>query len=375
MASKTTTLRAFLIAALAGSVAAGTYGLAAETPETDERAEGTSAATTAPDDAPASFTTADAGSCLTWETAADGTISKFEQADCAGEHRFEVSLRQDLATYPTAEFGPDAPMPNQTRQAQLREELCGAATLHYLGGKFDPNGRYSIAPILPPADAWERGDRTMLCGLQETDRAGEPVLTTGKVVDQDQARVFEPGQCVSVGDTNTLTAVECADPHQLEITSKVDLAGVFPDRTPSVEDQDKHLQDVCTQAAQDYLGGEEQLYQIALRPFWTTQPAAAWEGGSRSVNCALVYSRPEGQFATLAGSAKEGREHLRIDDAPPPERPARRPLRSEQPGGQPATSSQVTVPPNPNDAGAAQDPAPAQQDVQQDTGQDPYTGY
>ena len=54
---------------------------------------------------------------------------------------------------------------------------------------------------------------------------------------------------------------------------------------------------------------------------------------------------------------------------------ARRPLRSEQPGGQPATSSQVTVPPNPNDAGAAQDPAPAQQDVQQDTGQDPYTGY
>ena len=170
----------------------------------------------------------------------------------------------------------------------------------------------------------------MLCGLQETDRAGEPVLTSGRVADQDQARVFEAGQCVAVDAANTLTDVPCADPHQLEITSQVSLADVFPDSTPTVEDQDSHLEDVCTAAAQDYLGGEENLYQVALRPFWTTQTAAAWEGGSRSVNCALVFSRPEGGFATLTGSATEGREHLRIDDAPPPERPARRPLREQQ---------------------------------------------
>ena len=330
MASKQSALRSFLIAALAGSVAAGTYTLAADTSDTGETAASTTETSTAPTEEVASFTTADAGSCLTWRVGPDGAITDFEQADCAGEHRFEVSLRQDLATYPTAEFGPDAPMPNQTRQAQLREELCGAGTLRYLSGKYDPNGRYSIAPILPPADAWQRGDRTMLCGLQETDRAGEPVLTSGRVADQDQARVFEAGQCVSVDSANTLTDVPCADPHQLEITSQVSLADVFPDSTPTVEDQDSHLEDVCTAAAQDYLGGEENLYQVALSPFWTTQTAAAWEGGSRSVNCALVFSRPEGGFATLTGSATEGREHLRIDDAPPPERPARRPLREQQ---------------------------------------------
>lgn len=330
MASKQSALRSFLIAALAGSVAAGTYTLAADTSDTGETAASTTETSTAPTEEVAPFTTADAGSCLTWQVGPDGAITDFEQADCAGEHRFEVSLRQDLATYPTAEFGPDAPMPNQTRQAQLREELCGAGTLRYLSGKYDPNGRYSIAPILPPADAWQRGDRTMLCGLQETDRAGEPVLTSGRVADQDQARVFEAGQCVAVDAANTLTDVPCADPHQLEITSQVSLADVFPDSTPTVEDQDSHLEDVCTAAAQDYLGGEENLYQVALRPFWTTQTAAAWEGGSRSVNCALVFSRPEGGFATLTGSATEGREHLRIDDAPPPERPARRPLREQQ---------------------------------------------
>lgn len=360
MASKQSALRSFIIAALAGAVGAGTYTLAAGTSETEPgtQASSTTASSTVSPDQATTFTTADAGACLTWRVAEDGTITGFEQADCEGEHRFEVSLRQDLATYPTSEFGPEAPMPNPTRQAQLREELCGAGTLRYLGGKYDPNGRYSIAPILPPADAWARGDRTMLCGLQETNRAGEPILTSGRVAEQDQARVFEAGQCVAIDASNTLTAVKCEDPHQLEITSQVSLEQVFPDHTPAIEEQDKHLQDVCTEAAQDFMGSEENLYQIALRPFWTTQTPAAWEGGSRSVNCALMFSRPEGGFANLTGSATQGREHLLIDDAPPPKRPQRRPLREEQapPSTAPASDAQ-----NPA-AGAAQ--APAQAPVQ-----------
>jgi len=328
LSRSSTAVRAVAIAALAGSVGAWTYGLTSGTPEADTSAEST---TTVVEEPPAPFTTADAGACLTWEVAEDGTIRHFEQADCAGPHRFEVSLRQDLATYPTSEFGPQAGMPNQTRQAQLREELCGAATLRYLNGVYDPKGRYSVAPILPPADAWARGDRTMLCGLQETNSAGEPVLTSGKVADEDQARVFEAGQCVTIDAANTLNEVPCADPHQLEIVSRVSLAEQFPDHTPSVEEQDAFLGDVCTKAAQDFLGGEEQLYQITLSPFWTTQPGASWEGGSRSVNCALVFSRPEGGFATLRGSAKDGREQLLIDDSVPAPRPERRPLRDQNP--------------------------------------------
>lgn len=349
--TRSSATRAFLIAALAGAVGAGSYGLVADT------GDGAGGATSASGDggvsqsqtggaqasssvSPVTFTTADQGSCLTWDVAADGTVTSFEQADCQGPHRFEVSLREDLGTYPTSEFGPAAPMPSQTRQAQLREELCGAATLRYLDGKFDPTGRYSIAPILPPAPAWERGDRTMLCGLQETDRTGEPILTTGKVADEDQARVFEPGQCVGVDAANSLTVVDCAAPHQMEITSKVALGTIFPDHTPAIEEQDRHLGDVCTAAAQDYLGGEENLYRISLQPFWTTQQPAAWDGGSRSVNCALVFSRPEGTFAELTGSAQGGREQLRIDGAEPPERPERRPLRP----GAPAAAAPAAAP-------------------------------
>ena len=97
MASKQSALRSFLIAALAGSVAAGTYTLAADTSDTGETAASTTETSTAPTEEITPFTTAAAGSCLTWQVGPDGAITGFEQADCAGEHRFEVSLRQDLS--------------------------------------------------------------------------------------------------------------------------------------------------------------------------------------------------------------------------------------------------------------------------------------
>ncbi|MEH0147783.1 septum formation family protein [Corynebacterium sp. Q4381] len=337
MATKSTAARSFVIAALAGAVGIGSFDLARQQPEGDQVEDNGAQVSKS------SFTTADAGSCLTWDIGPDGAITGFDQTDCAGPHRFEVALREDLGTYPTSEFGPEAPMPSSTRQAQLREELCGAATVRYLDGTYDPAGRYSIAPILPPASAWAEGDRTMLCGLQETDLEGEPVLTSGRVADQDQARVFEAGQCVAIDPSNSLSVVDCGEVHQMEITSTVELASVFPDHTPSVEEQDHHLGDVCTAAAQDYLGGEENLYQITLQPFWTTQKPVSWDGGSRSVNCALVFSRPEGGFADLTGSATGGREQLLIDAAPPAQKPQRRPLRTDAstaPATEPAVEPQ-----------------------------------
>jgi len=221
-------------------------------------------------------------------------------------------------------------MPDLSRQAQLREELCQTPTLRYLGGRFDPVGRYSIAPILPPAEAWEAGDRTMLCGIQSTDASGVPMLTTGAAAEQDQAVVAQPGQCVYVDDSRSLRTVDCAENHHLETTAIVDLAPVFPEGTPSVEDQDRHLQDACTQAAIDYLGGEENLYQSTLQPYWGTLGQASWIGGSRSVNCSLFHATPEGGFSNLNGTARDGREGLLIDGQPPAEQPERNPLR-EQP--------------------------------------------
>ncbi|MDO5511274.1 septum formation family protein [Corynebacterium sp.] len=332
-------VRTGLVAALAASVAVGSYGIFSADEVTGNGTSPTTVAGAGGDDGSgtdtdadngngsAPFTTADVGACLTWDIAADGTISNFQQASCDGEHRFEISAREDLAAYPSSEFGQNASMPDLTRQAQLREELCQTPTLRYLGGRFDPVGRYSIAPILPPAEAWEAGDRTMLCGIQATDAAGVPMLTTGAAAEQDQAVVAQPGECVFVDDSRSLRTVDCAENHQLETTSIVDLAPVFPEGTPSIEDQDRHLQDVCTRAAIDYLGDEEALYQSTLQPYWGTLGQASWIGGSRSVNCSLFHANPEGGFSNLNRSA---REDLLIDGEPPAEQPPRNPLR-EQP--------------------------------------------
>ncbi|WP_258562742.1 septum formation family protein [Corynebacterium sanguinis] len=345
MVSTTSATRSVIVAVVAGAVAAGSYSFVSESDAASSAASTPSASTTAASPSTpnstssvASFTTADQGACLTWDVVEGGSISGFEQTPCEQEHRFEVSAREDLAAFPSSEFGPNAEIPSQTRQAQLREELCGASTLNYLAGVYDPNGRYSIASILPPAEAWERGDRTMLCGLQVTDASGTPTLTTGRAAEQDQARVLDAGQCAATDASSTLRAVDCAEPHHLEVTSVVSMAEVFPDHTPSVEEQDKYLGDVCTTAAQEYLGGEENLYQVALQPFWTALSAAAWEGGSRSVNCGLVYAN-NGQFATLTGSATAGRDGLRIDGNPPPERPERRPLRQNPESNAPVASA------------------------------------
>jgi hypothetical protein len=326
-------VRTGLVAALAAAVAVGSYGYFSAAPNGDSSSGGSTATgPAAPGNGEdpsgvAPFTTADAGSCLTWDIAADGRVSSFQQADCAGEHRFEVSARENLATYPSSEFGENAPIPDLTRQAQLREELCLNPTLRYLGGQFDPVGRYSIAPILPPAEAWAAGDRTMLCGIQSTDINGTPVLTTGAAADQDQAVVMEPGACVFVDESRSLRTVDCAEDHHLETTLIVDLAPVFPEGTPSVEDQDNHLRDVCTDAAIGYLGEEENLYQSTLQPYWGTLQEASWVGGSRSVNCSLVFANEEGGFATLNGTARDGREGFTINGQPPAEQPERNPLR------------------------------------------------
>ncbi|QGU05733.1 septum formation family protein [Corynebacterium comes] len=327
-------VRIGLVAALAAAVAVGSYDyFSAAGSGTSASGGGTSISGPAvPTDGAnptgvAPFTTADVGSCLTWDIAADGTVSNFQQADCSAEHRFEISARENLATYPSSEFGTNATMPDLTRQAQLREELCHTPTMRYLGGRFDPVGRYSIAPILPSAEAWAAGDRTMLCGVQATDAEGTSTLTVGAAAEQDQAVVAEPGACVFVDESRSLRTVDCAADHQLETTLVVDLAPVFPEGTPSIEDQDNHLRDVCFQAAIGYLGEEENLYQSTLQPYWGTLQEVSWVGGSRSVNCSLVFADAAGGFATLNGTARDGRGGFTINGQPPAEPPPRNPLR------------------------------------------------
>src|SRR5699024_4263378 len=61
-----------------------------------------------PGDSSTPFTEASAGDCVTWDVGSDGSFSNFSVSDCVDEHRFEVATVENLAIYPTREFGPEA---------------------------------------------------------------------------------------------------------------------------------------------------------------------------------------------------------------------------------------------------------------------------
>lgn len=314
------------LAALCGGVGAGAYTfVSADDPEkvnvtkprNDETEEEVQAM---------AFTNADTGACVNWKRGQDNQNTDFLTVDCQKPHRFEVSAREDLGAYPSSEFGKDAKQPDTQRQAELSQELCDGPTLRYLKGNLDPNGRYTISPILPPESAWEQGDRTMLCGVMVQDNTGKSIETTGPAAEQDQSQVYPPDTCVKVSEKSTKMA-SCEEDHSWQVTRQVNLGKIFQgEEWPTIERQNEALNKICTPAAEEYLGGEENLYKSTLTPFWTTQPEESWVTGSRQVNCALVSSEGDG-FAKLKGDVRKG---FTINGQPPAAPPERLPLRDKR---------------------------------------------
>ncbi|WJZ01238.1 putative membrane protein [Corynebacterium hansenii] len=279
----------------------------------------------------AAFTNAQVGDCLTWDIADDGSVSNFVVVGCDEQHRYEVADRVDLRNVDPSigQFGDDSPEPDQDTLLQLRDSVCREPVQKYVNGKLDPKGRFVPSPILPPSKSWADGDRTMLCGLQPTAAGGAPAQVKGRVADLDQATLVEAGQCVALDESGGLQPIDCGEPHLLEAVGKVDLREKFPDRTPTPDEQNEHLSQACVAAAEEYLGGEENLYQSTLLPFWMSIAPESYDAGTHSVNCWLMKDNGFGGFSSLAGSAKG---EFTINGEPKVDPPPRNPLRE---GGSP----------------------------------------
>ncbi len=278
------------------------------------------------------FADAKAGTCLMWEDQANPEIT---QVDCAQPHLFEVVERVDLSKFPSSEFGPHAQVTDAQRYAMLRDSVCAPAADRYLGGKLDPSGRFTVGLIHPGEKGWSGGERTVLCGLQETGVDGttfRPI--TGAVAGQDQSRVHAPGTCLGIKNGLPTDPVDCATDHAVEVTGQVDLGQKFPDAWPSLEDQDTFLGDTCRKISEDYLGGPDALHNSTLTVYWNTQTLPSWLAGSRRVDCTVGFGKSEGSYAVLTGTAKGP---LTIDGKPPEPQPLPPPGRT--------VPSPVPVPP------------------------------
>ncbi|MFZ2173247.1 MAG: septum formation family protein [Rhodococcus sp. (in: high G+C Gram-positive bacteria)] len=280
------------------------------------------------------FASAAAGDCLDWTPSTDPKEDRKDVAevDCSEEHRFEVAAPLDLGVYPGAEFGPGSRYPGALRFAALRDEHCVAAVNSYLGARFDPYGKFSVGLMFPSETGWDSGERTLRCGLQLSSTAGTLLPFTGRVADHDQSNVWDASTCIGISQNVPTDPVDCAQPHAFEVISVVDLATRFPDSMPSVEDQDKYLEGVCTQASNEYLGSADALRNKTLTLFWDNLELDSWLAGSRRVNCSVGKETDSGGFATITGGAKGDILIDGVAPVPPPPVPEGRSLPTPLPG-------------------------------------------
>lgn len=290
-----------------------------------------SSTTTVVDKETTAFTSATAGSCLDWNLAADLNVSDFRVVPCEQPHAYEVAKKLKLADfeeYPE-QYGKKATYPTGENLIALQNGVCSQTVTEYLDGKYDPQGRFVTAPIIPSPSQWEKGDRTFLCGIQVVDEDGATTHMSGPAAEQDQSRVFEAGRCVTLDENGAIQQVPCTEDHLMESTGVINLRDHFGDYAPTDQEQNDVLSGQCVTLAQNYLGGDDPLYNSTLLPFWTSLSPESLNAGSRSVNCWLIKDNGQGGFSTLNGHANES---FTIDGQPPVAPPPRNPLREDQGG-------------------------------------------
>lgn len=246
------------------------------------------------------FSTAGQGDCLTWSKQ---DRSDLAQVDCGGKHLFEVAADIDMGKYPGKEFGPGTRFPDSLRLTELKEEHCVPAVQQYLGGKFDPRGRYVVGLMYPSPEGWDKGDRTLRCGLQIAASTGTPP-SSGSAAGNDQSKVYAPGVCLGINQNLPTDPVDCAQPHAVEIVSTIDLSARFPGGPPPKEEQDRFVEEECGRTANDYLGGPDVIRNKTLTLFFDYVDARSWLAGSRKLDCMIGKGADREGFAPIQGSAR-----------------------------------------------------------------------
>jgi Septum formation len=283
------------------------------------------------------------GTCLMWTRpdAADTSV-----VDCAEPHLFEQAGSVTLVDQTT--------LPDDRQWRQLVNERCNPVVLEYLGGRFDPDGRYRIGALKPSPAKWAEGDRELRCGLQSASRSGALYPLAGRVAESDQSAVREPGTCLAIDGRAIGDPVDCAGPHAVETVGIVDLSGKFSDAFPAVGDQDAFLQPECGRIANEYAGSAEVISQKGLTVYWDNLTEESWNAGTRKVNCNLAALLPDRSgFAPVTGPV---RGDVVVGDQPAP------PASNTPEPGAPAPTS---TPAPPTDGPPAEGPPPSGTDQPQ----------
>ena len=207
------------------------------------------------------YANAVAGTCLTWSLDAQDRVTDFSDVDCAEPHRFEVAGRIDLSEVPG--FGPDTALPDSAALAPVGTDRCVPLVEDYAEGReIDPAGRFTPLVVPPSEEGWDRGDHAVLCGVASSELDGRSALSTGRFIEADQHRLWDPDTCLGFTAEGLPGApVPCSEDHPIEIVSYLDVAGIFPEdpAPPEPEVQSELTGEACHQAGIDFLGGDPEV--------------------------------------------------------------------------------------------------------------------
>ncbi|HEY4019127.1 MAG TPA: septum formation family protein [Pseudonocardiaceae bacterium] len=237
------------------------------------------------------------GSCVTW-TKPDAT--DLRQVDCAQQHLFEVTGTADISgSYPSG-----AALPDSVTWQRVTQSGCAASATAYVG-KLDPNGRYMVSALRPTVSQWNDDDRSLRCGLQGSTPLGQPLSTTGSAKGQDQSGVYQVGTCLALNGKAPGGPISCGSAHAYEIVGIVDLNGKFPNGSPSGDQQQAQLGQLCEAAANTYTNYLN-LDTYKLTVTWNTIKQESWAAGSYKTNCEIGKPLPDGSGLSQVVNSVKG---------------------------------------------------------------------
>lgn len=102
------------------------------------------------------------GDCF--DDPADGALTQADLVACDQPHDNEVFATIDHPAAAGEGF------PGRDAVVAYAEQECVAPFAEYVGRDYDTS-RYSLFPVVPSAESWERGDRQIVCALYD-HRAG-----------------------------------------------------------------------------------------------------------------------------------------------------------------------------------------------------------
>lgn len=237
------------------------------------------------------------GDCVTWKQL-PGETQSVETVKCTKPHLMEVIAPVDLVGY-------SGRVPDGSAWGLIAAQKCQPIADAYLGVPVDPRGRFDVYVIHPLAEGWAQGDRKIWCGLTVRIASSVDLSTltpfSGRIR-ADQQTVLEPiGTCLMATPERNEIVVDCATPHDVEVTGSVDLSQRI-DHAPTDDELSRLTGTECDRLAGVYLGralgGDLATASRGFDP-------RSWAAGRRAVEC-LVGHDQAGSWVPVSGSIRTG---------------------------------------------------------------------